>query len=480
MSRSAEETMAVKTDRLSFGRKLGYGLGGSASNFIWQMVSLYMLYFYTDVFGISAAVAGTIFLGARIFDAANDPIMGYLADQTRSRWGKFRPYILFGTVPLAITFILTFSTPALSATGKVIYAAVTYVLLGVAYTVVNIPYNAMAAVITQNTNERSSVSAIMLITTYIAVLIIAVATMPLVKAFPTEQLGFTVAVSIYALLSVALFFICFATTREKTELVKRQRHGLGHTLKLLFANKYLLILLSTVFFTSVANEMRSGAAIYFFKYNVGNQDLYPMFMLVIILSMIVGALLTPMLGRKLGSKRNLFIIATVLTMAAGAGILLVSYKSLPEMTITPETLPALYVLSALGSIGGGINFVLAWSMIADTVEYGEWKTGVRGEGIIYSTMTFTTKLAYAVGGALSGLLLGMAGYVPNVVQTPAVQKVILYMLALFPVLAGLIAIGIMSFYKIDVRFYNRILKEIKERESGSGVEVQKVTASPGA
>lgn len=456
MQEREEQAVSGAVDKLSFGKKLGFGLGGSASNFIWMMISLYMLYFYTDVFGIPAATAGALFLAARIFDAVNDPVMGYFADQTRTKWGKFRPYLLFGSVPLAAIYVLTFTTPDLSPSGKIVYAAVTYILLGIFYTVVNIPYNSLAAVITQDTNERSKLASYMLVSTYITVLVIAVATLPLVSLFPTEQAGFSFTVGIYAILSLVLFLICFAGTREKETLVKRERHSFKDHVKLIPRNKYLLILVSAVFFTSAANEMRTTAAIYFFKYNFGNESVYPIFMLVVVVSMIFGAILAPMLARKLGSKRNLYILATLLPAITGLGILFTPY----------ENLAAIILLSAVGSIGGGMLFVLIWSMIPDTVEYGEWKTGVRGEGIIYSTLTFTTKMAYAVGGALAGLLLSWAGYVPNVAQSTQAQNIILYMLALFPVISGILAILIMLFYKIDAKFYGELLSEINERKVG--------------
>lgn len=453
MTSSGEQTALNQTEKLSFGKKLGFGVGGAASNLIWMMISLYMLYFYTDVFGISAAVAGAIFLGARIWDAVNDPIMGYLADQTRTKWGKFRPYLLFGSVPLALIYILTFTTPDLSPNNKIIYAAVTYVLLGMLYTVVNIPFNSLASVITQDTNERSKLASFMLITTYVAVLILAVVTLPLVSLFPTEQIGFSVTVTIYAVLSMALFLICFASTREKQSLVSRERVSLRRSLKLLPANKYLLILISAIFFTSAANEMRTTAAIYFFKYNFGDEGIYPLFMLVVALSMIFGALLAPALSKKLGSKRNLYVLSTLVSIFTGTGILFTP----------PESLGVIILLSALGSIGGGMIFVLVWAMIPDTVEYGEWKTGVRAEGIVYSTLTFTTKMAYAVGGALAAMLLSWSGFIPNVAQTPQTQQMILYMLALFPVIGGIAAMLIMYFYKIDAKFYAKLLDEINER-----------------
>lgn len=458
------QAIITQTDKLSFGRKIGFGLGGSASNFIWMMISFYMLYFYTDVFGIPASVAGFIFLGARIWDAVNDPIMGYIADRTNSRWGKFRPYLLFGSLPLALIYILTFTTPDLSPTGKIIYAVITYVLLGMLYTLVNIPYNSLAAAITQDTNERSSLASLMLITTYITVLIIAVATIPLVGLFPTQQAGFSYTVTIYAVFSMTLFLICFATTREKRSMAIKKPESFINHLKLISHNKYLLILALAMFFTSTANEIRTTAAIYFFKYNFGDESVFPVFMLVVAVFMIIGALMAPLLARKLESKRNLYILATLLSSITGLGIL-----------FTPiANLGTIILFSALGSVGGGMIFVLVWSMIPDTVEYGEWRTGVRGEGIVYSVLTFTTKMAYAAGGTLAAKLLSWAGFVPHVDQTAQVQNIILYMLALFPIIAGILAITVISFYKIDTKYHMNLVKEINERKNGQAVQ----TASP--
>ncbi len=454
MSEKPDHQVINKEEKLPFSTKLSFGLGGSASNFIWMMVGLYLLYFYTDIFGIPAAVAGTLFLVARVFDAINDPLMGYIADQTRTKWGKFRPYILFGSIPLAIVFILAFSTPDLPLTGKITYAVVTYVLLGILYTVVNIPYTSLTATITQNTNERASLASFMLITTYITVLVIAVATIPLVNLFPTEQEGFRNTVAIYAIISFILFMLCFAGTREKPELRSKKRQSFINHFKMIPQNKYLLILISAIFFTSAANEMRTTTAIYFFKYNVGDETVYPLFMAAVILAMICGAILTPILARKLGSKRNLYYLATLLTLPY-LGILFVPYDNV--MTII--------AIATSGSIGSGMTIVLNWSMLPDTIEYGELKTGIRGEGIVYASINFTNKLAYAVGGSLCGFLLSWSGFIPNVAQTAQTQQIITYMLVLFPFFAAIIAVAIISFYKIDEKFYGEMIDQINARKT---------------
>ncbi len=446
---------ASRAGRLSLKRKLGYALGSSASNFVWQMVSFYLVFFYTDVFAIPAVTVGTILLAARIFDALNDPVMGYIADQTRSRWGRFRPYLLFGAVPIAVIFVLTFSTPALSPSGKIVYAAVTYLLLGLAYTSMTVPHSALMASVTQDTNERSSLASLTMIAIYSTILVVAAATMPLVNSFSSQQTGFTVTACIYAVVAVGLYLVCFASTRE-LESGHVKRHRLGEELKLIAQNKPLVILLITVFVTQAANDMRTTAAIFFLKYNIGNESFFPLFMMIMILSMIAGASFTPVLGRRLGSKRNLYIIATLVTIVSGTVVLFTPY----------ENLPAIVAAMAVSSVGIGITYVMIRSMLADMVEYGEWKTGIRGAGMIFSTYGVSNKLGYAVGGSLSAFLLASVGYVPNAIQSHEVQTLILYMVTLFPIIAGILAIGVMLFYKVDVRCYNRILREIRERNQG--------------
>lgn len=441
-----------KTMRLSFARKIGYGLGSAANNFTWQMVSFYMLFFYTDVFGINAAVAGVILLAARIFDGVNDLVEGHIVDLTRSRWGRFRPYLLFGSIPIALLLVLTFSTPMLSPEGKIVYAATTYVLLGIAYSFITIPHASLLASMTQDTDERSSLASLLMISIYATILIVAAATMPLVKSFPSLQIGFTMTTAIYGILAVALYWICFTSTRE-VKPRPATKHSFKEELRLVVQNKFLLILLLAIFFTQAANDMRTTAAIFFIKYNIGNESFYPIFMAIMVLSMMVGASFTPFLSRKLGSKRNLYILGTLVVIVSGTMVLFTPYENLPLITVS----------LAVSSVGIGITYVMIRSMLADTVEYGEWKTGIRGEGIIFSTFGVINKLGYAVGGSFAAFLLASAGYVPHIAQNHQVQTVILYMLTLFPIIAGILAIGIMFFYKVDARLYYLILQEINHK-----------------
>lgn len=440
--------------RLSVARKVGYGLGSSASNFIWQMVSFYLVFFYTEVFGIPAAAVGTILLASRIFDALNDPLMGHIADQTRTRWGRFRPYLLFNSVPIAVILVLTFSTPDLSMPGRIAYAAITYLLLGVAYTAMTVPHTALMASMTQDTNERSSLASMLTIAIFSTILVVAAITMPLVNSFSSPQTGFTIAAGIYGAVAVVLYLVCFASTRE-LPATQRSRHSFSEALKLLLSNKPLLILLLAVFFTQAANDMRTTSAIFFLKYNLGMESFYPVFMAIMILSMIAGALISPALGRRLGSKRNLYTVGMLVVIISGTAVLFTPY----------EQVTAIVVLLAVSSAGVGITYVMTRSMLADMVEYGEWQTGVRGEGITVSTYGVSNKLGYAAGGSLAAFLLAASGYVPNVVQTTQALAMIRYMLVLFPVIAGVIAIIIMRHYRVDTSAFNDILQQIRERRA---------------
>ncbi|TAL34100.1 MAG: hypothetical protein EPN93_12435 [Spirochaetes bacterium] len=453
MPYNANMEAVITPPSLPFTRKLGYAIGNPACNICYQVVNLFLLYFYTDVFGITGAVAGIIFLVARIIDAAVDPMVGYIADQTNTRWGKFRPYVLFGAPILCLFFALTFITPDLSPSLQVAYAFATYISFGILYSIVNIPFNSLAAAITQNTNERNSLAAIGLVLTQVAVVAVAIITRPAVKLFSSEAAGFGIMVSIYAAIALSMFMVSFSMTKEAISPTGTGRYNLQSALHLVTRNKYLLLLAGAYLASGIAGTVRSFSAIYFFKYNAGDENLFGPFMLVQVLGALPASALTPMIAAKLQNKRNLFIIGILIFIFGDFGVLLMSYSN-----------PALFFLfNFIIGIGGGITMVLTWSMLPDTIEYGEWKTGIRGAGITYSAFSFVAKVAAAVGGGLAGAILTWAGYTPNVAQPDFVKDTILHMLALFPLIAGIIGLILLSFYRIDNRFFARMVREIAER-----------------
>ena len=443
----------IKQKPLSFWNRTGYGLGGMASNLIYNMISIYIVYFYTDVFGIAGGIVSTLLLVTRIWDALNDPLMGFISDHTRTRWGKFRPFMLYGAFPLMIVAVLTFTTPDWGTTAKVIYAFVAYILLDFVYTMVNIPYTSLPAAITQDTHERSRLSGSMLFFSNIAALIVGVATKPLVALFPSEQSGFQWVMGIYAALAVVLFLVCFLSNKEKVEVKNQVSYPVKDIYRLLFQNKPLILLCTALFFVGTASAMRIGSAVYYFKYNIQRDDLFPLFMLTVILCSAIAALFTPALSSRLHSKRNTYFIGASTFIVGDLGIFLTPFTNIPMI----------FLFAVIAGLGSGMTMVLIWSMVADTVEYGEWKTGMRGEGIILASFQFVIKLSSAVGGAIQGAILVATGYIANAVQPPSVQFGFLSMIALFPIIAGVIAIITLLFYRLDDRQFKTILAEIEAR-----------------
>ena len=440
---------------IKFVEKLGYGIGDLGYALIWQMISLYLLFFYTDVFGITAAEAGIIFLIARIWDAVNDPLLGFLADRTQSRWGKFRPYLLFGAVPVGVCLVLAFSTPDLGHIGQFIWALVTYILLGMVYTAVNLPYGSLLAVCTRNQSDRSSMAAYRMIFGFLGVLVVGTLTKPLVGKFTNEQTGFQVVAAIYAVLAAIIIWTVFANVKEKVTPVKTQRYNLKEMLKILTINKPLIVICSAVLFVTTAITIRSAVGMYFFKYNMAREDLFPLFMGIIVISMILGCVAANFLRKKL-EKKNLYILGMIIFAIGDIGIFFSPYSAINLIIF----------FTVLAGLGTGIFYVLLLAMVADTVEYAEWKTGKRAEGMIYSAYTFTAKLSAALGGAAAGLLLSLVGYVPNSTQTATADFGIRALFTLGPFISGVIAVAIMNFYNLDSALFKRIVEDLGKNRSG--------------
>ncbi|MFC1670189.1 MFS transporter [Spirochaetota bacterium] len=440
------------TGLLSFGQKTGYAMGDFASNLSWQMIKIFLLYFYTDVYGITPSQGGLIYFISRIWDAANDPVIGYVADHTKSRWGKFRPYILFGAVPLGIINVLTFTTPELGPTGKFIYALVTFLLLCTIFTFVTIPFSTLSAVITEDTNERSSIAGYRMFCAGLGILTVSIATQPLVKLFENEQRGFQAVVILYSIIAAILYFLSFASSREVVTAKKENRYTLKDVFSIISKNRPLLILCAVVFFTGISITLRQSAGMYFIKYNLGKENLFPVYMAVLISGAYIGIVLSTFLSKKIG-KRNMYITAIAIYIAGDLGVLFTPYSN-----IVP-----IFCFLCVAGIGYGGTAQLMWAMAPDTVEYAEWKTGIRAEGITFSAFSFILKLETAVGGILGGVILSSSGYVANVVQSETSLNAILYMVALAPIVAGIIGIGFLYFYNLDKVTFSRIIEDLKKR-----------------
>ncbi len=461
----------LSTKKLNTGQVFSYGAGNLGLNLFFASISTYLLYFYTDNFGLTAVAAGNLMFLVQLINLVINPLMGVLIDRTNSRWGKFRPYILFGCIPLAVIGILTFTVPPLDASGKLVYAYITYILFNITYAIVNVPYSSLLADMSNDYHMRSRISSIKVSLGQAGGLIVSVATLPLVHLFANEANGFQVIYSIFGLILILTLMTTFFGTKGLGQTASDNKAQTGYakkpnnlpitsTLKALIKNKYLLLLLVYIVVNMVSLATKNAVAVYFFKYNVGQPNLFSLYSLVGFGILILFVLLNPIFVKKIG-KRNVGILSQSIVIVALGGFYLFH-----------DSLIGVFVFGGLSYVGFGLATPLLWSMLPDTIEYGEWKTGIRSEGTIYAAFIFAQLFAQAIGAKVSGAILGAIGYVPNAVQTPTALHGIVMMQTVIPIVGAVIGILILMFYKLDHQTFSRIVEEIKERNEKKADEIQ--------
>jgi len=445
--------------RLSVREKVGYGLGDTASNLYFQMFIIYLLFFYTDVFGIPAAAAGTMLMVSRFWDALNDPLMGIIADRTRTRWGKFRPYLLWVAVPIGVVGVATFTTPDLSTGGKVVYAYITYTLMMMAYTAINIPYSALMGVLSPDTQERTSVSTYRFVLAFVGAFLVQGLTLPLVRLFGGEDqaAGFPAAMAVFGVLAAVLFAITFATTRERVQPPPTQQTSLKDDLRDLTRNRPWLILLVMSIASLAYAIIRSGTTVYYFKYFVGDEDLAGAFMVSGTVAVILGVAATQFLSRRLG-KRRLYIGVMGLS-----SVLTALFFFLPS-----DQIVLIFALNVITMLVMAPQAPLLWAMYADTADYSEWQNGRRATGLVFSAATFAQKFGIALGGGAAGWLLAGFGFVANAEQTPDTLRGIRLMMSVIPGTAAAVAALAALAYGLDDRTMGRIADDLAARKTGAG------------
>ncbi len=462
---------------LSFKEKVAYGFGDLASVLYWQTFMLYLVYFYTDVFIIPASVAATMFLVTRMFDGVNDPIMGMIADRTNTRWGKFRPYLLWLAVPFAISGVLVFTTPDFSESGKIIWAYTTFILIMVMYTAINIPYTALMGVISPNSHDRTAVSSMKFIFAFGAGILVSATLLPMTKYLGggNDQQGWQYAFIVYGIAAVIFFMITFKGTRERVSPPPSQKSSIKKDIYELVTNKPWLILLATTLTFVLFVAIRSSVTAHYFKYFIDQQTLtlpfigthtYSFETLVSAyntigqLSSLLGVIVVLWVSKKLGKKKT-FILFFIIAIFSTGFIYFLSV----------EQLGLIYFLQITGSMTGGPLSVLLWAMYADTADYGEWIRGRRATGLVFSASTMSQKFGWAIAAFISLNLMAGVGFEPNVMQTAESLRGLLLLFSLIPALIGIVALLIYLTYPLNEEKVKLMTQELEERRSKEKQEI---------
>jgi GPH family glycoside/pentoside/hexuronide:cation symporter len=444
------------SDGLAFKEKLGYGLGDTASHFVWDMVGFWLLFFYTDVFKIPAAAAGTIMAIARFWDMGIDPVIGIISDRTQTRWGKFRPYILFGAVPYAILAILTFTTPNLGEMGRIIYAGATYVLLMTAYAAVNLPYSSLAAVMTSDTYERAGLNTYRFICAFVGQLVVTGLALTLIKFFGggDKAMGFQYTMVLFGALSVVFFFITFMTSKERVRPSTALPSSIKEDLKNLFKNRPWIILACVGIISFIMFAVQNAAIAYYFKYYIGQEDSVQWFNVIGTVALIVALPLSKPLAKAFGN-RNVFIASSLIS-----GLFFIALY-LPGA----NNIVAIYTLNILAKMAYAPAVPLLWTMIADASDYSEWKSGRRATGLYFSAATFAQKAGWGIGAAIAGCLLWLFGYEANAIQTKTALTGIKLLISVIPGVLYMSCAVFMFFYTIDSKTTDLMKRDLDARRA---------------
>jgi len=460
----------VKTDgiKISLKEKIGYSVGDTASNLFFQTIMLFLPLFYTDVFGISPAAVGTMFLVTRIWDAVNDPMMGMIADRTNTKWGKFRPFLLWFAVPFGIFGVLTFTTPDFAPAGKLIYAYVTYTIMMMLYTVINVPYSALMGVISPNSMDRTVISSFRFVAAFAGGLIVQGSAQFLVRAFGkgNDAVGWQWAMGILSAMAVILFLVTFATTKERVPSPQGEKKHLKQDLKDLFNNKPWVLVGSATVFQLMFISLRSSTIAYYFKYFVQDQEimlfgnlqhysfaaLTAAFLMSGTVFTILGAILTKFIAAKF-DKGKIYAVFMALGGISTALFLPLGYSNIVMM----------FILQIICSFTMGPISVLQWAMYTDTADFSEWKFSRRITGLIMSASLFALKLGLALGGALLGWILNIYHFSANIQQASNSMQGLRMMMSLFAAVPALVGFVIMYFYPLTNKRMAEIEVDLNKR-----------------
>lgn len=490
---------AVRDEAVTMKEKIGYSLGDGSANLIFQMMMMFQLFFYTDVFGIKATAAGMILLFARIFDAFVDPVVGILSDRTNTKWGKYRPWLLWTAIPFAVFFILAFTTPDLGERGKIIYAGVTYTLLMSIYSFNNTPYSSLGGVMTSDIKERTSISSIRFVTATIATFVVQGLTLPLVTKFgngdTTSSEGWLTTVTIFAAVGVILMVITFLTTKERITPPINQKTSVKQDFKdILSSCPWKSMFVLTLFLFTTLAMWGSGMS-YYFNYFVGKEALFNFlqnFGLVEIEGTVYGAWhgfldafgliakpdhsnvfavgfsLFNMIGQLITlagvillsgylsgifGKRNVFLVCLTLTSLCTALFFVVS----------PTDVGTIFVINIFKSLAYAPTIPLLWAMMGDVADHSEWVHHRRATGFVFAGIVFALKAGLGIGGAICGGIVDSFGFAANEAQTDSAIFGIRLTSSVIPAITFFIGVIALFFYPISKKKNEEIQAELADR-----------------
>lgn len=458
-SSTVKESSTINTTQnagnLSWKEKVGYSMGDMASNFYWRVFDLFLFIFYTDVFGLPPAAVGTMMLVTRLIDALSDPIMGAMADRTNTRFGKFRPYLLWGGLPLAVAGVLTFTIPDVSEGGQLIWAYATYIFMMLAYTFINVPYGALMGVMTSDSQQRTQLTSFRFIGAFTGGSLVAWLTPELVEVLGrgNDALGWQLTMALYGVAAILLFFVTFSTTKERIAPPVNQDTSIWGDIADLGKNRPWQILFLLALIIMITISLRGSAGTFYLKYYVNREDLIGAFSMVYMLSLATGAAITPFLCRFMEKPKLLMLLMTLVTICS---VLL--------YFVPPEQITLIFALQCLIGLGLGPKSPLVFSMYADTADFGEWRLGRRATAMIFSAAAFAQKLGGALAGATIGWVLANMGYVANQVQSDASEMGILMLMTIIPAVFAGLSVVIARNYSLDQSALNKIHADLAARK----------------
>lgn len=447
----------IEDATLSFKEKLSYGFGDLGNGMMFDMGQIYLMMFFTDILGISAFYGGLVFLVAKIFDAFVDTGVGTIVDSRRNIGpkGKFKPFILYGTVPLAIVTVLSFTAPDFSYTDKVIWAFATYLLFNAAYSVVNIPYGSLSAAMTLNADDRTQLSVFRNLGSQSALFIAGIVVVPMVSQFDNHAIGYPVVVAGMAILGVIFHLVCYKGVKERHVIERPKEKGVNQKAFFnLVKNEAFATLAIFTLLTIMSMFLIQSCQLYYFKYVLDKPNLVGLVSTLNFVVLLPSLYATTLISKKMGKK------ATAMIGVAG----FIVFESVNFLFFSENYIMFL-VINTIAQFFLVIPNTVIWAFIADVVEYGQWKFGLRSEGITYSSYSFTRKVSQALAGFVPGLALTLIGYTPNVEQTPGTIAGLKILFFVVPAVASLIALIVFFiWYPLTDKRHKQIVKELALRE----------------